>query len=190
MWYDRKRDYFYGVFHAHTFIGMVSSADGINWKKATEYSLMPKLISQTDDSVLKPDRLERPFVYVENDNPKVLSLAVKKGDNSYCVFIPVKENKTPVPNKRQLAWQNAEFGVVFHYDLHVFDGKRYRQGDNRISPFPDYQLFNPQKLNTDQWIKAAKDAGAKFAILTVTHETGFALYQSEVNPYCLKTVKM
>ncbi|MCK5102079.1 MAG: alpha-L-fucosidase, partial [Cyclobacteriaceae bacterium] len=36
---------------------------------------------------------------------------------------------------------------------------------------------------------SAKDAGAAFAILTVTHETGFALYQSDVNPYCLKAVK-
>ncbi len=95
----------------------------------------------------------------------------------------------PLPNKQQLAWQEAELGVVFHYDLHVFDGKRYGQGNNRISPFPDYQLFNPENLDTDQWVKAAKDAGAKFAILTATHETGFALYQSEVNPYCLKAVK-
>ncbi len=188
MWYDAKRDYYYGVFHAHPFIGMVSSADGIIWKKATEYVLMPKVIPMEDGSVFKPDRLERPFVYLEKDEPKVLCLAAKKGDNSYCVFIPVKENKRPLPNKRQLAWQEAELGVVFHYDLHVFDGKRYEQGSNRISPFPNYQLFNPDSLNTDQWIKAAKDAGAKFAILTATHETGFALYQSDVNPYCLKAL--
>ena len=94
----------------------------------------------------------------------------------------------PVPNKQQLAWQEAELGVVFHYDLHVFDGKKYNQSENRITPIPDYQIFNPEQLNTDQWIKAAKAAGAKFAILTATHETGFALYQSDVNPYCLKAV--
>ncbi len=94
----------------------------------------------------------------------------------------------PTPKKQQLAWQEAELGVVFHYDLHVFDGKRYGQGSNRISPFPDYQLFNPEHLDTDQWVKSAKDAGAKLAIFTVTHETGFAMMQSEVNPYCLKAV--
>ena len=27
----------------------------------------------------------------------------------------------PLPNKQQLAWQKAELGVVFHYDLHMFD---------------------------------------------------------------------
>jgi len=100
-----------------------------------------------------------------------------------------QQTDNPLPNKQQLAWQEAELGFVFHYDLHVFDGRKYGQGSNRISPFPDYQLFNPEKLNTDQWIKAAKAAGGKFAILTVTHETGFALYQSDVNPYCLKAVK-
>ncbi|MCH5597022.1 alpha-L-fucosidase [Niabella ginsengisoli] len=44
-------------------------------------------------------------------------------------------------------------------------------------------------MDTDQWILAAKNAGAKFAILTATHETGFALYQSDVNPYCMKALK-
>ncbi len=104
-------------------------------------------------------------------------------------FAQLGKNEMPVPNKQQLAWQQAELGVVFHYDLHVFDGEKYGQGGNRISPVDDYQIFNPENLDTDQWIKAAKSAGAKFAILTATHETGFALYQSDVNPYCLKAVK-
>ena len=80
-------------------------------------------------------------------------------------------------------------GVVFHYDLHVFDGLVYGQGNNRINPVEDYNIFNPTQLDTDQWIQAAKAAGAKFAVLTATHETGFGLWQSDVNPYCLKAVK-
>jgi alpha-L-fucosidase len=68
-------------------------------------------------------------------------------------------------------------------------GKNTYRKKNRINPVPDYQIFNPKHLDTDQWIRAAKAAGAKFAILTATHETGFALYQSEKNPYCLKAVK-
>ncbi len=34
----------------------------------------------------------------------------------------------PIPNKAQIAWLEAELGVVFYYDLHVFDGKKYGQG--------------------------------------------------------------
>ena len=98
----------------------------------------------------------------------------------------------PTPNTAQLAWQQAELGAVFHYDLHVFDGEKYQQNGNsgnRTNPVLDYQQFYPESLDTDQWIKAIKDAGFKFAILTATHETGFALYQSDVNPYCMKALK-
>lgn len=95
----------------------------------------------------------------------------------------------PIPTQAQLTWQNAELVAVFHYDLHVFDGEKYNQQKNRITPIEDYNIFNPEKLNTDQWIKAIKEAGFKIAILTATHETGFALYQSDVNPYCMKALK-
>jgi len=101
------------------------------------------------------------------------------------------QNRTmvPIPTKAQLDWQQAELVAVFHYDLHVFDGKKYNQRVNRITPIEDYNIFNPTKLDTDQWVKSAKDAGCKIAILTATHETGFALYQSDVNPYCLSALK-
>ncbi|MCC5937626.1 MAG: alpha-L-fucosidase [Lunatimonas sp.] len=99
------------------------------------------------------------------------------------------QSEVPIPTQAQLDWQNAELVAVFHYDLHVFDGKPYNQAKNRITPIPDYNIFNPSNLDTDQWVKAAYDAGFKIAILTATHETGFALYQSDVNPYSLKAVK-
>ena len=95
----------------------------------------------------------------------------------------------PILTQAQLDWQNAELVAVFHYDLHVFDGKIYNQRENRITPINDYNIFNPIKLDTDQWIKAVKDAGFEIAIFTATHETGFALYQSDVNPYSLKALK-
>jgi alpha-L-fucosidase len=188
VWYDGSRARFYGVFHAHNFIGLVTSKNGTDWEKANEFVLKNKEILLEDGTTLVPDRMERPFIYQENGQPKVLSVAIKKGDESYTVFIPINKHNFPVPNKRQLAWQEAELGVVFHYDLHVFDGIKYGQGNNRIDPVKDYQIFNPEKLDTDQWVRAAKDAGATFAILTATHETGFALYQSEVNPYSVKAV--
>lgn len=189
MWYDDDRQRFYAIFHAHDFIGLITSENGVDWEKSDEFVLKPKTIELTNGSNLLPDRMERPFLYLENDQPKVLSLAVKKGDDSYTIFIPIEDKpELPIPNKRQLAWQQAELGVVFHYDLHVFDGKQYKQGRNRIDPIEDHQIFNPQNLDTDQWVRAAKDAAATFAILTATHETGFALYPSDVNPYSVRSL--
>ncbi len=89
MWYDEIRDRFYGVFHAEGFIGMVTSADGIHWEKAINYELMPKKVKRADGSLLIPGRLERPFIYQENGSPKVLGLAVKQGDESFSIFIPI-----------------------------------------------------------------------------------------------------
>ena len=106
--------------------------------------------------------------------------------STYCV---AQQSNIPVPKPLQMKWHEAEMGAVFHYDLHVFDGIRYGQGNNRINPIEDYNIFNPTELNTDQWVQAAKAAGCKFAVLTATHETGFGLWQSDVNPYCLKAVK-
>ncbi|GGW47837.1 alpha-L-fucosidase [Arenibacter certesii] len=99
------------------------------------------------------------------------------------------QSTVPIPTQAQLDWQEAELVAVFHYDLHVFDGEKYNQQENRITPIPDYNIFSPDKLDTDQWVGSAKDMGAKIAILTATHETGFALYQSDVNPYSLKALK-
>ena len=100
-----------------------------------------------------------------------------------------QEINQPKPSAPQLAWQRAEVGVLISYDLPVFQGTPYNQAQNRITPFTNVNIFNPTQLNTDQWIQAAKAGGAKFAVLTVTHETGFALYQSDANPYCMKAIK-
>jgi len=99
------------------------------------------------------------------------------------------QQQIPLPTPIQQTWQNAELVALFDYDLHVFDGKRSLQQNYMNTPVEDYNIFYPKKLDTDQWIKSAKDAGCKIAILTATHETGFALYQSDVNPYCLKVLK-
>ena len=103
----------------------------------------------------------------------------------------IDDDGLPTPTPVQLAWQNAEFGLVYHYDLHVFDGKHYNQAENRVTPIPldQIDMFNPVEYDMNQWIEAAVKAGARFAILTASHETGFRLWQSDVNPYCMKALQ-
>lgn len=98
------------------------------------------------------------------------------------------EAQVPIPTPAQLQWQNAELVAVFHYDLHVFDGKKYNQKENRITPIHDYNIFNPKNYDTDQWVKSIKDAGFKMAIFTVSHETGFFFHQSKATPYSMKAL--
>lgn len=110
-----------------------------------------------------------------------------------CAVAPISPSNdaghAPIPTEAQLAWQEAEFGVVFHYDLHTCADGRYLQSENRITPFTSTEHFTPDELDTDQWVRAAKAAGARFAILTASHETGFRLWQSDANPFCLKAVE-
>ncbi|MCA8976301.1 MAG: alpha-L-fucosidase [Planctomycetes bacterium] len=95
----------------------------------------------------------------------------------------------PLPTASQLGWQRAEFGVLVSYELHTFGDGRYNQRLARVSPIDDVDRFAPEQLDTDQWIRAAAAAGARFAILTASHESGFRLWQSDANPYCLKAVQ-
>jgi hypothetical protein len=92
VWYDKTHKRFYGIFHAHSFIGMIHSTDGINWSKASPHEIQQKRIPLADGSTLFPDRMERPFLYQEAGEPKVLSMAIKEGDEAYIVFVPVQED--------------------------------------------------------------------------------------------------
>jgi hypothetical protein len=71
---------------------MIHSTDGINWSKASPHEIQQKRIPLADGSTLFPDRMERPFLYQEAGEPKVLSMAIKEGDEAYIVFVPVQED--------------------------------------------------------------------------------------------------
>lgn len=88
----------------------------------------------------------------------------------------------PRPTRAQAAWQDFELGIVFHFDMPVFapDGwKDYKQSF-------DPNIYQPSKLDTDQWIAAAKEMGCRYAIFTATHFNGFLQWQSDIYPYGLK----
>jgi len=93
MWYDQKRNCFYGIFHAHNYIGLVNSIDGINWQKAKNFEVLKKELPMKNGKIIRPDRMERPFLFFENGEPKTLSLAVKEGNTSYTVFVPIRKDK-------------------------------------------------------------------------------------------------
>jgi len=100
----------------------------------------------------------------------------------------INQTNIPTPTPVQAAWQQAELGVLLSYELHTFNEGRYVQSQARIDPIEDIDQFDPTQLDTDQWIRTVKEMGAKFAILTASHESGFRLWQSDVNPYSLKSV--
>ncbi|MDP9079996.1 MAG: alpha-L-fucosidase [Bacteroidota bacterium] len=93
----------------------------------------------------------------------------------------VRCQTTVLPSNEQAAWADAEIGVIIHLDINIYAPDSFDYKDSRT--LPDVNLFNPSKLNTDQWIRTAKAAGARYAVLTVKHGTGFCLWPSKVNGY-------
>ena len=58
------------------------------------------------------------------------------------------------------AWEELGFGMFIHFGMSTFDGDEYSKGDKKPS------LYNPDKLDADQWVGVARDAGMKYAVLT------------------------
>jgi alpha-L-fucosidase len=90
-----------------------------------------------------------------------------------------------LPSKAQLKWADAEIGVLIHFDMPVFvpEYNWYRD----MGKHPDASVFNPTELNTDQWIEAAKAAGATYAVLVAKHCSGFSLWPTKAHPYSVKS---
>ena len=98
---------------------------------------------------------------------------------------------------RMAWWRDAKFGLFIHWGVYsvpagewkgkpVWGGGEWIMNCGEI-PMADYQelpkQFNPVKFNADDWVKAAKDAGMKYIVITSKHHDGFAMFKSAVSPF-------
>ena len=93
----------------------------------------------------------------------------------------------PTPLPRQTTWQDFELGLLYHFDLDVYmHGGHHHERSRREKLDPN--LFNPTKLDTDQWLEVARAMGARYAIFTATHHQGFLQWQSDAYPFGLRQI--
>lgn len=79
----------------------------------------------------------------------------------------------------QLEFLRWEFGVFFHFGIRTFC-EGHRDWDGREMPL---SAFDPTELDCGEWIEAARDAGAKYAVLVCKHHDGFANWQTDSTEY-------
>lgn len=83
------------------------------------------------------------------------------------------------PTAQQLDFQQRQLGAFIH-----FGPATYVASD--FMTVPDAAIFNPSRLNAEQWVKTAASFGAKHVVLTAKHHNGFCLWPTKTTDYSVK----
>lgn len=98
---------------------------------------------------------------------------------------------------RMAWWREAKFGMFIHWGVYsvpagFYQGKpipgigEWIMNKGKI-PMTNYQAFakdfNPVKYDAEAWVKAAKDAGMKYIVITSKHHDGFAMFDTKANQW-------
>ncbi len=77
----------------------------------------------------------------------------------------------------QQEFVDLRFGMFVHFGLPTF------QNADWTDPELDAGVFNPQRLDTRQWVNTAKSAGCKFICVSVKHHAGFCMWNTSTTDY-------
>ena len=109
-----------------------------------------------------------------------------------------EKKETPEQHQARMGWwHEAKFGLFIHWGVYSVPAGYYRDkpvpgyGEWIMSgakiPMAEYQAFarefNPVKYNADDWVRAAKEAGMKYIVLTTKHHDGFAMFETQASPW-------
>ena len=90
-------------------------------------------------------------------------------------------SSAPLPTADILEWTQWEIGAFFSFNMITMltdVPTSYLCGDN--FKLPDPNVFNPEALNLDNWMASVKALGAKYAVLTAKHCSGFTMWPTDI----------
>jgi len=85
-----------------------------------------------------------------------------------------------LPTPQQVLWQEMEQIMFVHFDPATWQGTGK---DDHSTPL---SRINPDKLDVNQWIDAAKSFDAKMIVYVAKHAGGFCWWQTEASDYSIK----
>lgn len=77
----------------------------------------------------------------------------------------------------QQQFVDLRFGMFIHFNIPTF------MSDDWADPEASPAIFNPKKLDCNQWATAAKSANMSYGCLTTKHHSGFAIWDTKTTPY-------
>ena len=77
----------------------------------------------------------------------------------------------------QQQFVDLKFGMFIHFNIPTYMNQDWP--DPEASP----SIFNPTKLDCDQWAKAAKSANMSYGCLTTKHHSGFCIWDTKTTDY-------
>lgn len=91
-------------------------------------------------------------------------------------------------NKKALEkFRENRFGMFIHWGPVTLRGREIGWSRTRSIPIGDYdnlyKEFNPVLFSAEAWVRAAKEAGMKYLVLTTRHHDGFSLWDSTYSDY-------
>jgi len=98
--------------------------------------------------------------------------------------MPAKE----LTYEERMKWfHQARFGIFIHWGLYAIPGRgEWVMHVERI-PTEEYpelaRKFNPKSFDANAWAALAKEAGAKYMVLTTRHHDGFCLFDSKASDF-------
>ena len=97
-------------------------------------------------------------------------------------YVPSKENLAA-----REAFEEERFGVFIHWGIYSMMADGEWVMNNKSLNYLEYQRmaagFDPSKFDADAWVRAIKDAGAKYITLTSRHHDGFSLWNTKASDF-------
>lgn len=91
-------------------------------------------------------------------------------------FVLKAQTRLPLQQLQQ-QFVDLRFGMFIHFNIPTYMNQDWP--DPEASP----AIFNPTKLNCDQWAKAAKSAHMSYGCLTTKHHSGFCIWDTKTTDY-------